>query len=539
MDRTRHLHCGRPAALRRASTLEKTLVAVMLLALTGTASAQTPPGSNGVSKHRGFTITPPWQRSKSYTMSCGYDCGLHKNGGTQDYFALDFLMARGEPVHPVAPGKVRIAKMSPNCGFEPYGKFVLIAHGNGYYSMYAHLDSISVSVNTWVDVDVPIGTAGMTGSGSNDVNHLHFALYKDLTSINADDASFSGGSAVVPEPFSGCTKSPGGDCENIAGNNILRRDDFAPEVIVHPDGRLDLFTCNRNLNLMYRGRTAAGSWAPWENLEGTCASSPAAVRDDSGNVFVFVRGIDGELYAKWRSGALWSGWYLAGIKVFGRATAALDTASRLVRVFVRKQHDHSLYFASQQATGSPWFPVWQRLGGPLTNSPVAGRRPDGRVDVYAAAPNYTFWRLAADSDGTYTSGLRYPQNVAIEGEPSLVAQEALEWVVRSTSDDLVAESGGTDQTATHRPAVARNLNGQLYMFERDRSDSSADLVYDSNGMWHRDTFGGLVTSELAAIRAGTGNRIIMFTWGMFGLYYREQTAANTNSWSDWIDLQIP
>lgn len=528
---------------RSASGLAMLLAPIVLLALTATADAQTAPGPYGVAKDRGFTITPPFQRSKSYTMSCGYGCYKHTNGGTQDHFALDFLMSTGEPVHPIAAGKVRIAKTvlgSGHSGFEPYGRFVLIEHFNGYYSMYAHLDSVSVAVGAWVDVDVPIGTAGKTGSGAGNTSHLHFALYKNLTYINATDASYSGGTAVVPEPFAGCTKSAGGDCEYLGNYTVFRRDDFAPEVIVRAGGMLDLFTCNRSQrNLMYRRRESYGTWAPiWTNLEGTCASSPTATHDGWGNAFVFVRGLDARLWVKTRTGSGWSGWYSIGDSVIGRPAAALDTASGLVRVFARRSPDQAMYVASQLSPGSTSFTGWQRLGGYLVNSPVAGTRADGRVDAYAVGLDYRLYKLPDNGNGTFTLENWHPQNVSIEGEPALVAQGAPQWAARSTGDTLLLQNASVPVAATHRPGVARNQNGNVYLFERRRSSSAADYVYPSGGSWYTGSFGGLVTSELAAVRA-TADHVMMFTWGTGGLYHREQTAPNTVSWYDWYDLQIP
>ncbi|HSK05665.1 MAG TPA: peptidoglycan DD-metalloendopeptidase family protein [Kofleriaceae bacterium] len=516
------------------------LAAILLLALTTTASAQ------GFGKDRGFTLTPPFQRGNSYTITCGYGCGAHDNVGTQDHYALDFDMPTGSPVHPAAPGRVVIAKSSyvPNShnGFEPYGKFVLIEHPNSYFTMYAHLDSISpgVGVGSWVDIDAPIGKAGMTGAGAHGDDHLHFVLYKGVT-YNSSASTYSGGTAVRPEPFAGCTKSIGGDCEGIVTWNTLRRDDFAPEVLVHPNGALDLFTCNRSQrNLMNRSRDAYGTWSPWTNLEGVCASSPSAVRDASGNVFVFVRGLDGKLWTRARVGT-WSGWYSIGDSIIGRPTAALDTLSNVVRVFIRKPINQTafaaVHVASQHSPGNMSFTDWQPLGGSLTNSPAASRRADGRVDVYAAAPDYSLWKLPDNGNGTYTYETWHPQYVSIEGEPAFVAQGTPQWVARSTNDLLLVQNASAAMGATHRPAAARHYYGNLYTFMRNRNNSAADYAYAYNGWWYTGSLGGLVTSELAAVRGN--NYIMMFTWGTGGLYYREQSSIYTDSWHGWVNLYIP
>jgi murein DD-endopeptidase MepM/ murein hydrolase activator NlpD len=55
-----------------------------------------------------------------------------------------------------------------------YGNVVMIDHGLGLTSMYAHLSSIGVSEGQTVLKGAPIGKTGMTGLAGGD--HLHFAL---------------------------------------------------------------------------------------------------------------------------------------------------------------------------------------------------------------------------------------------------------------------------------------------------------------------------------------------------------------------------
>ena len=518
------------------------LVLAALLALVpgSTEAGITPPGGYGVAKDRGFTIVPPWTRGKIFRMTCGYGCGKHDNVGTQDHFALDITMPAGEPIYPVAPGRVLLAE-DLGSGWEPYGNGVFIDHQNGYQSFYAHLLALEVSPGQEVDVDSLLGYAGQSGSGAT-TDHLHFVLYQGAQVGGGGPGARGpiGGSAVVPEPFSSCTQESGGDCESLVYSDKLRRDDYAPEAVVQPDGSLELFTCGRtSRNLLHRRRTAGGYWYGWNNLQGICGSSPTAVRDTGGRIYVFVRGLDGRLYYK-RRDATWSAWsdwgWLEG-PVLGRPAVALDTASGLLRVFSRQAPDDALYVASQSGTG---FTGWSRLGGVLVNSPVAGRRADGRVDAYVAGLDYNLWKEPALANGTYAAENWSSEGAPIEGEPHLVTEGALEWVARSTFDQVLRQ--GTYVTAgTHPPAAARNPNGRLHVFLRDRATSAADYFYEtSGGGWGSGSFGGLVTSELEAVRAGSGARILMFTWGTSGLYAREQSSQNsTTGWGGWANLQVP
>jgi hypothetical protein len=516
------------------------LLAVLLCLAAPAALAITAPGVHGVAKDRGFTLTPPWARGDSHSMTCGYGCYKHDNDGTQDYFALDFPMPAGTPVYPAAPGRVLLAEDAGG-GWEPYGNIVFVQHLNGYQTLYAHLQSLDVSEGDWVDPGAPLGTAGQTGSGASS-DHLHFVLYENAYVGGSGTARGpAGGSAVVPEPFSGCTLAAGGDCEDLTAYDSLRRDDYAPEAVVHPGGALDLFTCARDSRqLLHRHRSAGGTWYGWNRLGGVCASSPTAARDASGRVYVFVRGTDGKLYYKRRDSTFGTfyGWYSLSGTVFGSAGVALDTVSGVLRVFSRRAPDDALYVASQSGTG---FTGWSRLGGKVMNYPVAATRADGRVDAYVTGIDYNLWKEPALSSGGYTAENWVSQSVYAEGQPDLVEQGTAAWAVRSTSDDVRVQPGTVVAAGSHPPAVARNLDGDLHLFRRNRSSSAADYFYQySGGSWSsQQSFGGLVTSALEAVRADDSDHLFLFTWGTGGLYTREQSYANaTTGWGGWLDLQV-
>ena len=76
-------------------------------------------------------------------------------------------------------GKNTPEKMS--CG-KTYGNHIIISHGDGYYTLYGHLDSIDPSVNVGASVlkGQVIGKVGSTGSSTGP--HLHFEVRKDVNS---------------------------------------------------------------------------------------------------------------------------------------------------------------------------------------------------------------------------------------------------------------------------------------------------------------------------------------------------------------------
>jgi murein DD-endopeptidase MepM/ murein hydrolase activator NlpD len=59
-------------------------------------------------------------------------------------------------------------------GYEGYGKTVVLDHGDGRETLYAHLSTIRVSVGDAVAAGAWLGNAGCTGSCTG--THLHFEL---------------------------------------------------------------------------------------------------------------------------------------------------------------------------------------------------------------------------------------------------------------------------------------------------------------------------------------------------------------------------
>jgi len=82
---------------------------------------------------------------------------------------VEFAVRPGQLVRAVAGGEVRYAGW-----FRGYGKMVILDHGDGYFTVSAHLERIDVAVGAVVSAGDPIGTAGETGSLRGP--RLHFEI---------------------------------------------------------------------------------------------------------------------------------------------------------------------------------------------------------------------------------------------------------------------------------------------------------------------------------------------------------------------------
>jgi murein DD-endopeptidase MepM/ murein hydrolase activator NlpD len=89
--------------------------------------------------------------------------------GTRFHPGIDIPAAQGTPIHAARRGRVVFA--GPG---STYGLLVVIAHGRGVETWYAHLSRIDVGVGSYVGRRRVIGLVGSTGESTGP--HLHFEV---------------------------------------------------------------------------------------------------------------------------------------------------------------------------------------------------------------------------------------------------------------------------------------------------------------------------------------------------------------------------
>jgi murein DD-endopeptidase MepM/ murein hydrolase activator NlpD len=191
-------------------------------------AAEPDPMEHDFAKAPSFVIVPPWAPGVSHTILQAYGTYQHQNTNSRshvnDFHALDFDLAPGEPVYPVADGTVIYAGPATSA-WDGFGNIVLLDHVVGsthYQSLYAHLSSVP-GISGAVSTSTMIGRAGKTGTSPNRVE-LHLSIYRDARFADADPNGKGpyGGKTVMPEPFASCTKS-GGGCEKLAAGDVLAK----------------------------------------------------------------------------------------------------------------------------------------------------------------------------------------------------------------------------------------------------------------------------------------------------------------------------
>ncbi len=91
--------------------------------------------------------------------------------GYEMHAGLDFTAAYGSPVYGTAPGIVVKAGWSAG----GYGNHVVVEHGYGYRTLYAHMSALKATVGMKVERNTILGYLGNTGRSSGP--HLHYSVY--------------------------------------------------------------------------------------------------------------------------------------------------------------------------------------------------------------------------------------------------------------------------------------------------------------------------------------------------------------------------
>ena len=170
--------------------MTKVLCSVLLLTAFVSAGAQ----------HGGYNCplagSPAIRGSDTVATTGGrFDSG---RGGGRKHGALDLNSSEGTDVFAVHAGRAAVAASD----WGVLGNTVIIDHGDGMYSVYAHLSDISVSSDAKVKSGEKIGTVGYTGNASALRSaglppHLHFAL------IRGDSAGLADASGPLQQLSSG------------------------------------------------------------------------------------------------------------------------------------------------------------------------------------------------------------------------------------------------------------------------------------------------------------------------------------------------
>jgi hypothetical protein len=440
----------------------------------------------------------PWPTGDQHRISGGntYGCDTHKtsnaSGYAADYYAIDFQFGPvdGSPldVSATATGTV-VYRANNNDG---YGNKVVLDHGGGYFTVYAHLANFAVGEQEPVEQGDLLGNAG--GSGGVPV-HLHFHMQ-------------NGNAAHKPEPMSGVTGfGQYGYCTGVA----------SPYWTSGPP-------C-----------PGGGPWSGWENLGGVLSSAPGAASWGCHRLDVLARGGNNALFHKWWNGSQWSGWNALG----GTLTSAPAVASwgpNRLDVFMRGPNNALLH---TWWNGSQWFEEpWENLGGCLSSAPAVASWGPNRLDVLVrgCGPDYALWHKWWDG----SAWSRWVNiGVGLISAPAVASwgPNRLDVFIRGGNNVLYhkwcdgaqcdgaqwAPGGGWENLGgylTSAPAVASWGSNRLDVFIRGGNNALFHKWWDGSGWSGWVERGGTLTSAPAVASWGP-NRLDVFIRGGNNVLYHK------------------
>ncbi|MBW8384345.1 MAG: peptidoglycan DD-metalloendopeptidase family protein [Youngiibacter sp.] len=120
-------------------------------------------------------------RPVSGRVSSPYGWRIHPIlGYSKFHTGIDFAAASGTAVKAVKGGVVILAKYNSS-----YGNYIIVDHGNGISSLYAHLKGFNTSLGSRVSQGQTIGFVGSTGMSTGP--HLHFEIRVNGDHVNPEN----------------------------------------------------------------------------------------------------------------------------------------------------------------------------------------------------------------------------------------------------------------------------------------------------------------------------------------------------------------
>ncbi len=135
---------------------------------------------------KGTAVSMASATARAQAKSVGFICPINKGsikaisaywGDGRNHKAMDFSGNVGTPIFAAKAGTVVSAGWDGN-----YGYAVVVDHGNGYKTRYAHANALCVKKGATVSQGQQIATLGNTGRSTGP--HLHFEVIKNGTRVN-------------------------------------------------------------------------------------------------------------------------------------------------------------------------------------------------------------------------------------------------------------------------------------------------------------------------------------------------------------------
>jgi len=279
----------------------------------------------------------PWPTSQQHNQNGGnsYGCGDHTG---KDYYAIDFNLAANSEVSAAASGTAHLVSEANSGG---YGNLVWIDHGGGVVSLYAHLNSFSVSDGQTVSQGQVVGLSGSTGLSTG--AHLHFVIRSGAT-------TWYNGTSFAPEPMSGYTGfgNYGLHGPPTCSNTVSPQYTSSPPAVVGGGPGAPLVVGELDANGTFFAKAGSLS-ATWIGETGPGVKAIAVASDSSNGPLLGELDAAGNFYAK--EGSLSAPWiFEAGPGVKAIAVASDSSNGPLLGELDAAGN----FYAKEGSLSAPW-----------------------------------------------------------------------------------------------------------------------------------------------------------------------------------------
>ena len=140
------------------------------------SSSSKPSTSGKLTTYKGLTMQFPAPSMTRKSSNFGYR--IHPIKHTKRLHAgVDLAAPGGSPIVVAMSGRVILARAGSG-----YGNYIIVDHGNGYATLYAHCSKLLVKKGQRVSRGQQIAKVGSTGASTG--NHLHFEVRVKGTPVN-------------------------------------------------------------------------------------------------------------------------------------------------------------------------------------------------------------------------------------------------------------------------------------------------------------------------------------------------------------------
>ncbi|MBX9890502.1 MAG: peptidoglycan DD-metalloendopeptidase family protein [Amoebophilaceae bacterium] len=162
------------------------------------------------SRLKSIPTLPPLSKKHLKRISAPFGMRLHPIYKIHKLHpGVDFAAPLGTPIYAAADGYIKSVKSSK----KSYGNHMLIEHGHGYKTLYAHMHKIIVREQQKVVRGQQIGTVGNTGDST--APHLHYAVYSNGNLV--DPMQYFAGE-LTPEEYEDVRKQAAGQTQALCSN---------------------------------------------------------------------------------------------------------------------------------------------------------------------------------------------------------------------------------------------------------------------------------------------------------------------------------